>query len=58
MGNAMIMVTVPITKSVASESKPEPQVDQIFIESRRFCENAGGGKLALQCGRLLPNAEE
>ena len=47
-----------ITKSVASESKPETHVDQILIESGRFCENAGGRKLALKCGRLPPNAEE
>ena len=47
-----------ITKSVASESKPETHVDQILIESGRFNENSGGRKLALKCGRLPPNAEE
>ena len=47
-----------IIKSVASESKPETPVYQILIESGRFCENAGGRKVALKCGRLPPNAEE
>ena len=47
-----------IAKPVASESKPETHVDQILIESERFCEYVGGRKLALKCGRLPPNAEE
>ena len=47
-----------ITKLVASESKPETQVDQILIESGRFRENSGGRELVLKCGRLPPNAEE
>ena len=47
----------PITKSVASGSIPVTHVDQILIESGRFCENTGGWKLALKC-RFPPNAEE